>query len=154
MSADAASAMIQRICAYGVHVADGSILLVRASAITEVAGRWFLPGGGVDFGEHPTAALRREVAEETGLATSVGEHLGVVSDIRTRRSGVKVHSVRMIFALSEVAGELVHETTGSSDLARFVPIEEARTLPLAHYVVEGARFMGLDLTPASTHSVK
>ena len=30
-------------------------------------GRWFLPGGGVQHGENPADALRREIAEESGL---------------------------------------------------------------------------------------
>ncbi len=33
----------------------------------EARGVWDLPGGGLDFGEELTAALRREVAEEVGL---------------------------------------------------------------------------------------
>ncbi len=30
-------------------------------------GTWSLPGGHVDFGEHPTQTVRREVLEETGM---------------------------------------------------------------------------------------
>ena len=41
------------------------VLLVKASP--EDSGRWFLPGGGVRFGEDPEAGLRREVEEETGF---------------------------------------------------------------------------------------
>jgi ADP-ribose pyrophosphatase YjhB (NUDIX family) len=31
-------------------------------------GKWMVPGGHVEAGEHPTQTARREVAEETGLA--------------------------------------------------------------------------------------
>ncbi len=136
---------LQRLGVYGVHVAEGSLLLVRASAITEVQGRWFLPGGGVDHGEHPEEALRREVLEETGLRATLGRQLGVLSDVRTRRDGTKVHSVRLIYALTSVEGSLAHETAGSSDLAAFVPLLEARRLPLAHYVAKACALAGVDL---------
>jgi len=35
-----------------------------------------LPGGGIDFGEHPIAALHREVIEETGWTISKPRKLG------------------------------------------------------------------------------
>jgi len=140
---------IERLGTYGVHVDDGAILLVRASAVTEVQGRWFLPGGGVDHGEHPEDSLVREIAEETGLRAVIGRQLGILSDVRTRRDGDEVHSVRLIYAITSVSGSLVHETTGSSDLAAFIPLDEARSMPLAHYVRKAALLAGLDLRPTS-----
>jgi 8-oxo-dGTP pyrophosphatase MutT (NUDIX family) len=41
---------------------DGRILLVQ-----HVEGRWQLPGGAVDPGEHPEDAVRRECLEEAGI---------------------------------------------------------------------------------------
>jgi ADP-ribose pyrophosphatase YjhB (NUDIX family) len=58
---------------------EGRVLLGRR-ALEPDEGRWDLPGGFVDEGEHPLDALRRELDEETGLAIEPGEFLGVWMD--------------------------------------------------------------------------
>ena len=62
----------QRIAAYGVARKANELLLVRASASTGVPGTWWLPGGGLAFGESPRECLAREFREETGLRVRVG----------------------------------------------------------------------------------
>lgn len=52
-------------------VRDGRVLAARRTFPTEAAGRWELPGGKVEPGESPEAALVREVAEELGCAIEV-----------------------------------------------------------------------------------
>lgn len=59
---------------------DGRVLLVRRDAAATAAGRWSLPGGFVDVGEHPEAALARELAEETGLSMAGARLLRVDLD--------------------------------------------------------------------------
>lgn len=46
---------------------DGRLLAARRSAPPELAGRWELPGGKVEPGETPEAALVRELREELGV---------------------------------------------------------------------------------------
>ena len=52
-------------------VRDGRVLAARRTAPPEAAGRWELPGGKVESGETPDAALVREVAEELGCTVAV-----------------------------------------------------------------------------------
>jgi 8-oxo-dGTP pyrophosphatase MutT (NUDIX family) len=49
------------------------VVLVRrhAPGLPALHERWELPGGKVAFGEHPAAAVAREVLEETGYAVTV-----------------------------------------------------------------------------------
>ncbi|MEO1088763.1 MAG: NUDIX domain-containing protein, partial [Acidobacteriota bacterium] len=50
-----------RLAAYAVIVEDNRLLLCRISPqIPAHAGKWTLPGGGLDFGETPEAAVVRE----------------------------------------------------------------------------------------------
>lgn len=65
--------------AVGAVVVDssGRLLLIRRGH-EPGAGLWSLPGGHVEVGESDAAALRREMAEETGLEVSVGALVGEV----------------------------------------------------------------------------
>jgi len=47
--------------------ADGRVLLQRRAAGRAMAGLWEFPGGKMDKGETPEAALARELAEELGI---------------------------------------------------------------------------------------
>lgn len=62
--------------AYGVAIADGAALLSRKGK-GPYTGCWDLPGGGIEFGESPEDAVRREFIEETGLSVSSLDLIGV-----------------------------------------------------------------------------
>src|SRR3954447_11361887 len=68
----------QRVAAYAVVLREDDILLARLAPHVAFKG-WTLPGGGVDHGEHPRDALRREIYEEAGLHAEPGRILDVYS---------------------------------------------------------------------------
>lgn len=63
-----------RAGAYAVLVRDGHVLATYQHAPHE---EFQLPGGGIDAGESPVAALHREVFEETGWRISTPRKLGM-----------------------------------------------------------------------------
>ena len=62
-----------RPSAYGIVIKDGHLLTAKQF------GRYNLPGGGIEFGEMPEAAVIREIKEETGINAVKPELLSVSS---------------------------------------------------------------------------
>lgn len=133
----------QRVAAYALLTRgagpDEEVLLTRMSSRTRIPGRWTLPGGGLDHGEDPREALRREVLEETGLHIDPGIALDVHSSHFTgaRADGLveDYHGIHLIFAArvlpeSEDVEPHVVEQDGTTDLAAWVPRSEALDLDL------------------------
>jgi 8-oxo-dGTP diphosphatase len=59
-----------RVTAKGLRVRDGKVLLIHdftGRTSEDPRPEWELPGGGLEFGEKFTDALKREIKEETGL---------------------------------------------------------------------------------------
>ena len=52
-----------------------ALLVARRSAPEHLAGLWEFPGGKVEPGEAPQAALVRELAEELGIGATLGAEL-------------------------------------------------------------------------------
>lgn len=55
-----------------VLIEDGRVLLTRRKKGSHLAGAWEFPGGKVEPGEDPRAALVRELEEEIGIVAEVG----------------------------------------------------------------------------------
>ncbi len=144
---------LQRVAAYAVVLRgpedDRQVLLTRLSARAAHPGRWTLPGGGIDHGEHPAVALAREVEEECGLTCEVGALVGVHD---THFSGSApsgrledYHGIHLLHAATVGEGEpAVREVDGTTDAAAWVPVADVRAgrvevLDVVTYALEAAR---------------
>jgi 8-oxo-dGTP diphosphatase len=113
-----------KIGAYGLCRQDGRLLLARYVDPRSGERWWTLPGGKLEHGEDPVAAVRREVREETGYDVAVARLLGVGS--RTHSvdwgipGGVELHTVGVYYEVQIIGGELTSESNGSTDLAEWV----------------------------------
>jgi 8-oxo-dGTP diphosphatase len=71
---------------------EGRCLAAQRGAAMPLAGQWEFPGGKVEPGEDPRAALRREIREELGLDVEVGDLLARGEALeRTRRIVLDVY---------------------------------------------------------------
>ena len=137
----------QRLGAYAV-VSDGHrILLTRISPVGYPAGWWGLPGGGVDHGESPHLAVRRELYEETGLKAR-SARLVDVHDIHLVEVGrgdmyEDYHGVHLLYAVDVEPGTDPHvvEVGGTTDEVRWVDLSDVGSavqpvLPVVEHAVE------------------
>lgn len=120
---------LQRVAAYAVVRRSDAVLLTRLSPRAAHPGRWTLPGGGVDHGEHPSVALAREVEEECGLPCEVTSLIDVHDThfFGNAPSGriEDYHGVHLIFSATVGDGEpRVREVDGTTDAAAWVPIAD------------------------------
>jgi 8-oxo-dGTP pyrophosphatase MutT (NUDIX family) len=147
MAVDAAPPERQRVAAYALLTRDGEVLLTQMSSRTRIEGRWTLPGGGIDHGEDPRDALRREVYEETGLRVEPRAVMDVHAThfVGARADGTveDYHGIHLIFdadidpASRDVEPHVVEED-GSTARAAWIPVEKA---------------LGLDLLSAARHAL-
>jgi ADP-ribose pyrophosphatase YjhB (NUDIX family) len=139
MPADPVPTPRQRVAAYAVLARDGQVLLTRMSARTRIEGRWTLPGGGIEHGEDPRDALRREVHEETGLWVRPGRLVDVHAShfVAPNAAGVleDYHGIHLLFeaVIDESSRDVVPhvvEEDGSTERAEWMPLEKALSLDL------------------------
>jgi ADP-ribose pyrophosphatase YjhB (NUDIX family) len=100
--------------------ADGRVLLGRR-AVEPDRGKWDLPGGFIEDGEHPLEALHRELREETALEVEPLEFLGIWMDKYGYDSGAE-NTLNLYWEARVVSGD-EQAADDVAELRWFAPAE-------------------------------
>ncbi|NLE97430.1 MAG: NUDIX domain-containing protein [Propionibacterium sp.] len=140
---DEALVTVQRFAAYGLILSERGLLGTVNSAQSHAAGVWTLPGGGIDPGESPAEALRREIHEETGQEIIIDRLLALESEHwvgRSLRGRLEdFHALRLIYGgrCEHPTDPVVHDVGGSTEIAEWVPLRGWRQ----HHWTNSSRMM-------------
>ena len=133
MSTD--SRVRQRVAVYGLAVTGHKILLARGSSRSLFPGRWWLPGGGIEFGKSPTQCLVREFREETGLIVQSQTLSTVVSDVTDLpKHGERIHTIRLLYTVRVQQGPVSSDGDDTTDAVEWHDLAEVANLPLMPFV--------------------
>jgi ADP-ribose pyrophosphatase len=97
---------------------DGRVLLAPAEPRAHL-GWWDVPGGYLEYGEHPENAARREIREETGLEIRLTRLLGVY----VSRYGADEQRTLDLIYLAEVIGGEEKPGDDAEEIRWFAPEE-------------------------------
>jgi 8-oxo-dGTP diphosphatase len=132
-----------RVAAYAVcHDDEGRILLCHIAPSVGVGDIWTLPGGALEFGEPPEAAVLRELTEETGYTGELDGLVGVIDRLFHDDARRRLHAIRILYRVRIMDGELRDEPDGSTDTCRWFAPSDTRGLrlgELARYALDHAR---------------
>lgn len=133
-----------RVAAYAVIIDDSDHVLL-AHWVEGRRSAWTLPGGGLEPGEDPETAARREVLEETGFRVRLEGLLGIDSHVIPASRRVQpghteaLHALRIVYRARIIGGRLRHEVEGSTDRAEWFPLTAVPRLPHVKLVDVGLR---------------
>ena len=136
-----------RVAAYAVVTDDSDrVLLARWTEGRRMA--WTLPGGGLEDGEDPEDAVRREVREETGYRVAVRDLLGVNSRVipakrRLGDSNEALHTLRIVYRAEVTGGKLRFEKNGSTDRADWFSLTAVERLQKVKLVNAALKMAGV-----------
>ncbi len=91
---------IVQVAAGALFDATGRVLVAERPAGKAMSGLWEFPGGKIEPGETPEAALARELEEELGIGIAAPEPLGFVS-----HAYPAFHLVMLLFGVGDWRGD-------------------------------------------------
>ena len=109
------------------HAGTGGAYLILKRNEQPFAGEWDLPGGFVEMGESPSAAVVREVLEETGLTVTPTEIVGAFT---SEYGDSGKHTIDIAYLCRLDGGDFELDTEEKSDAA-WVPLGDMPKLAFA-----------------------
>jgi ADP-ribose pyrophosphatase YjhB (NUDIX family) len=132
-----------------VIVNDGKIVLIKRGN-EPGKGKWSIPGGLVELGEHITQAVIREAKEETCLDVINPRLVDVVDNVDIDGDGkIKYHYVIVDYLVQVVGGDIA--AASDAEELRWVPFDEVESYILTASFREFFRANRMKLEKASSY---
>lgn len=106
------------------NVKDEVLLLRRSDQEVGNIGMWELPGGHIDFGEHPNTSVVRETFEETGISIKSPSIINISSRLNRRNE----HSICMTYLAQVQMPPII--LSEEHDAYLWVPVYKALSSPI------------------------
>ena len=116
--------------AYGILLRDGRIAVVQVG-YTKFT--YDLPGGGIDEGETPEQALKREYLEETGLEVKVGGLIAEFNHYMVHDDGTPYNNHARVYEVEFVAERPQAKVEDDHELIWLPPLEVIKRLKREGY---------------------
>lgn len=115
---------------------DKYLVTLRAADKNFMPNLWDIPGGTIEFGEHSTDALSREIDEETKTKVKINNLIFVYDFV----SGEKRHQFQMVYTCDYLSGEVVLNPREHQEY-RWVTLEELKDLPKIAFLEKLTEFL-------------
>lgn len=109
-------------------VDKSKILLIKREKYPYI-GYWGMPGGKIDFGEHPEETAEREAREEAGIDTEFVKIRGVLSEIIKEKKETIDHFVVFICELRPLQKEILYSDEGEIRWFDLAEIDKIKLIP-------------------------
>jgi len=119
-----------RVSVYGIVIKAGQIVLSKSRKEKT----FDVPGGGVEIGEMPDEALRREGLEEIGVPLKMGKLIHHFFDRFYHAKQAKFYQTVQLFYEAELQGDLGQPSDPEMEPPKWVPIARISEIPLPNEV--------------------
>lgn len=104
-----------------IIVQNGKVLICQRTQYQPMPLKWEFPGGKIEPGEQPRAALRRELEEELGIEAVIGDELVRVRHVYKNGGAVELQFFKVDAFQGEIENRIFKELrwAGRKDLPEF-----------------------------------